>query len=321
MTARPAAVPAPRPGPPPARALALLLALGCALAAGGCRSSPGPDAGPDAAQPARSAPGLELAWWIVRDPAGDHLGRVLGGLPADAATVPDQQALDWAAAGLRLVPTSADRLPALREALRVVPPVRTQRLPDAPGWTPIASGVPWSATRAVTAGPDTLSLPPGRLRLLARAWIAPDAGSPGPDGAPAARLRVELVPQHEPQAAAPDEPESIEQRLGLRPRPTAEQAGLTLSGLSLPLALRSGQALLIVPERPERRWSGWERAAAAPPTPATPQPAGPAVPAGLTVGELLLTDWPATLTDTPADLRVILVLSASTPDTFRLIGQ
>lgn len=285
--------------------LFILAALLAAAASGACGTRPAP-ASPPHADRAPHAVGLEVAWWVVRDPDGEHVGRVLAAHAGAHVPAPPSQVLRWWSAGLRLVRVSHADLDSLGDALRVAPPLRQSRVGLMPRWSVLAAGFPWSGWRMLRIDGEEVHLPPGRLRLLARTWLAPAAADDG------ARLRIDLVPQHVPDAP-PDDLDAIRRRLGLTPRLDTSQEGPCLTRLTLELELSDGEVVLLVPDHPAHVWRGWN----APPTPAPSRDdLGPFAPPAPDLGGLLLTDW-----SNPAgvSVRVIVVLRASTPPRFELL--
>jgi len=288
---------------------ALLAPLALALAVSGCGSGATVADGPAPSSPGDV--GLEVSWWVVRDPDAEHVGRVLASSASNPVPAPPTQVLQWWSAGLRVVGVDADRLDGLLAALRVTPPVQRARMGTNPRWGVLAAGVPWSGARTLDVGGEALRLPAGRLRLLVRSWIAP-AGDPAHPAA--ARLRVDLVPQHVGSADTED-PESVRRRLGLTPRLRAAEEGLCFERLALELELADGAAVLLVPDLPGHAWSGWDPpAGAAPPA----DDLGPFAPAAPDLGGLVLTDWS---NPSGAALRVIVVLRAHVPPRFELFPR
>jgi hypothetical protein len=282
----------------------LVLALVTALT-GACGSKPGP-VQPAASDDTAGAAGLEVIWWMMRDPDGEHAGRVLASSARTPVPAPQGQVLRWWSAGLRVVRVGTAELDALRAALRVMPPVQETRMGVNPRWVVLASGLPWSGWRGLEVDGEEVRLPGGRMRLLARAWLCPS----GMDGS--ARLRVDLLPQHVP-GVDPDDLDAVRRRLGLTPRLDTAGEGPCLARLALELELSDGEVVLVVPDRPGHVWKGWEAAAS---EPTSREDVGPFAPDAPDLGGLLLTDWS---NPSGVSLRVIVVLRAHVPRRFELL--
>ncbi len=210
----------------------------------------------------------------------------------------------WRAAGLRLVAVPLAELDALREGLRAAGPVQRQWLGEIPRWTDIVAGPVSRERRAIELEGHRLVLGPGRLRLLARCWVAP--GDDGADG-PEAVLRLEIAPQHVPILS---DRERLAREAGLHERPSGEDEGVVFRRLTVALSLREGEAYLIVPESPSVEWGG--------PGPGVPGPdVGPPASGIPSLGEAMLTTWRAGR----IDARAIVALVPRVPESFRLIAR
>jgi hypothetical protein len=167
------------------------------------------------------------------------------------------------AAGFRIVAVPVADLPALQSNLRLVAPTQKQWLGEIPLWTDLVSGPTFHFPRTIaidnTPLGSTTHLQPGRLRLLGRAWTVP---LPTADNPQAAAMRLELVPQHEPQL-------SDHQRLlaGISNTRT-EAEGRLFPGLAVGAYLRGEDALILIPDSPHSDWSS-------PPPPPLPAPTPP----------------------------------------------
>src|SRR5262249_39808369 len=146
---------------------------------------------------------------IVTDSADPPLGRLF------APYLVAEQDPEIAHNGLRIMKVSADHLTRLVKELDVLGQ-QTRWIGAAPRWTPIVRTPSWDGAVAAATADGILKLGPGRLRLLARAWQAPDLSG----DAVAANMVVELLPQHEEavrrklEIAAPDRPqEDVDQGL------------------------------------------------------------------------------------------------------------
>lgn len=290
------------------------------LAAGGltgCSSAPKPvPASPDSRS---QQSGLELTWWLVEElPQSDAAGlapsltQVLAEYEKHASPIPWRTLETWRACGMRVLSVPATELDALRSRLHITAPLQQQWLGEVPRWTQAAqAAVAGGSTVRLDNGP--LTLEPGTLRLLVRAWTAP-ARLVGPQaaGEPAV-LQLEMVPQFVPR---PDESFAAQLHRAEEVRPTREQEGVAFTRLSLQATLTGDDALIIVPEAPEIAWTApepKEDAAEAPPS-----LLGPPVPATPTLGEVLLSGR-----DSPEQrrTRMILVLTPAVPPEYRLFGQ
>lgn len=164
--------------------------------------------------------------------------------------IPDELRFRWHAAGLRIVAVPVADLPKLQSSLRLVGPTQRQWLGEVPQWTDVIRGPAFDTARMVATDNGSMLIEAGRLRLLARSWVVPDPEGFGrPSGVLPAALRLELVPQHEPQLSEPH-------RLLAGASNTATEAeGRLFPGLALGMYLRAGDALVIIPDSPESDWT------------------------------------------------------------------
>jgi hypothetical protein len=172
--------------------------------------------------------------------------------------LPDHVRFRLHAAGLRIVAVPVSDLARLQRELRLVGPTQRQWLGEIPRWTDIAHG-PSSRSRTVAIATGNARLDAGRLRLLGRAWVTPDpawrAGTldgMAHDGTAAflpATLRLELVPQHEPQLSEPQRLLAAASRVG-----AAEPNGRVFRHLSIGTYMRGEDALVIIPDSPASDW-------------------------------------------------------------------
>ncbi len=293
------------------RVIACLLAT-LAACLGAC-------AGPRPHPPAPPAPvvrgaesGIEVSWWVVDDREDalaatirEHLGR---NVPA-----PQEQVELWRANGLHVFAVPVTAVESLRSRLPVLGPVQRQWLGLLPEWAEVVKGPELSSERYVGLDSGVLRMEPGRLRLLARCWTAPDLSRADGSG-PAALLRLELMPQ------------LLERRRRDAIAPLTEQdvSGAAVSGLSFPrltlsLTADGGDALLVVGAPPGHDWSVGSPAL----RPETPQdtalvsPFGPPPPGAPTIGELMLTGAP--LSSSSETTRVVVVVLPRVSERFELI--
>lgn len=253
-------------------------------------------------------PGLEVMIWLTD--ADDRT--VSDALARDPDSVPpevDAKALArWHSSGLRLLHIPARDLPA--RLLAALPAQATgvdkNWLGQAYAWTPLVTGPSFTNGTPVSTDQGPRKLDAGTLRLLMRCWLAPGGegsglGVGGGDGVPAV-LRVELIPQH------------MHSRNTLEPllRPTDISAlgqGEVFERLTLTMAARPGEAMVIVGEAPEAEWSSPGSA-----------PDGPRVP---TLGEAMLLGGASQVREQagpsiPGRTRMIVLLVPRVPERFSL---
>lgn len=149
--------------------------------------------------------------------------------------------------GLRVIAVPIDQLDQATQSLTPVSTIQTESIGMLYRWSPLIVGpeLEEDFTRLDT-GP--LQLAQGRFRLLARAWIVPDLTQTPETGIVAARLRVELLPQHE---------QTKRRRFDhlLNPGPgTIDDAGLIFHRLKASIDIPQGHALVIVPASPATEW-------------------------------------------------------------------
>jgi hypothetical protein len=222
------------------------------------------------------------------------------------------------AAGFRIVAIPVDDLVALQTTLRLVAPTQKQWLGEVPLWTDVIRGPSFNSPRtfAVDNAPNLASthLPPGRLRLIARAWTAP---LPTDDDPRAAALRLELVPQHEPLLSEPHRLLAGVANAG------TETQGRLFPRLAIGAYLRGDEALVLIPDSPH---SDWSRTAAETPAPTDPARADPEGSPDAAQPDESRLNWPTlgeAMLSTPATqssprTRTVLVLIPHTPARFEL---
>lgn len=187
-------------------------------------------------------------------------------LPFPASTI-----ASWQSNGLRVVSVPIDQLSALATSLSTVGSPQRQWLGEPAAWTELAAG-PERRAQLIALDAERLELSPGRLRLLARAWLVPldPAASAAPDGRPRAALHIELIPQHQESLRRSD---AIDPTLRItEPTLQREEEGLLFTRLSANASLLPGRALVIVPERPG---VDWRKLAAVAPERGPDQPIAP----------------------------------------------
>lgn len=313
-----------------------LLALAALLLAG-CATSPStpPPPRPDSSTPPNqfqrlsdsARDGLEAFWWVVDD-ADDVLARRLHELtslntPASAPTespatpppIPAETIDRLQRLGFRAFVVPAQQALALQAQTPGAGPIQRRWMGQVVNWTVLIRGRERPAS-SIELPDGTLDLPPGRFRILARAWTIPSASVDAEK--PAALLQIDLRPQHE-DGSRPAES-------ALRPTdPTApptiesspiEAQGVVFDRAALSASLAAGQALILIPEDPAADWNAIDAPSdtrgrietATGPVPARP----------LSLGELALSDaQPGSKTR----LKLVIVLVAHVPDQFSILNN
>lgn len=200
--------------------------------------------------------GVELHWWLVDDGdaavaralSSDSLAEIAGSASAAEAREFDAEVLEsWRRSGLRVYSLPPGSFAPLQRRL---PPRRTWErawLGQPIDWRELVAGRSLSQGALVQADGVTLPLPSGRLRLLARAWLTPDAGRPA--------IHLELLPQLAQRNPA----------LTMNPQRQVEvisqlDAGRVFDTLHLRGRLIPGRVYLIVPAAPDEDWDAEVRA-------------------------------------------------------------
>jgi len=163
--------------------------------------------------------------------------------------------------GLRVI---AVPITNLKEAMRSLTPIGTIQTEAASmlyRWKPIFTG-PELEENFTSLDTGPLRLPRGKFRLLARSWIVPDLTEANNTGKVKARLRVELLAQHEQTRRT-----RYDQLLDPTP-PSLEDRGLLFRRLKITTDIPDGYALIIVPASPTTRWDALKQ----PQTHTTPTP-------------------------------------------------
>lgn len=302
------------------RALDVLLIGSCALLAacgsggtGGGQSN-GAGGHAEVAKAGRAAlAGLETATWVVNDTTGE-VGRALAAYVANGIPAKGEQVRVWRAAGLRIVAVPEADVPKIRDTLSLVGPQQVRWNGEVPKWTPILAGPAWEGERELSIGAgatlrerEALTLAPGRMRLLARAYALPTLV----DEKLESRLTIELVPQHE----EPDGSTRALQRQ-LRGVSDAELRGMVFKRMGLEFVAKPGECYLITADAPEIEWVADGDRSSDSPGPEMSREAkvdGPP-----TLGEAMLTDVNREGT---LRARVVLVLSPRASGTFTLTDR
>lgn len=297
------------------RRAATTLLLTALAGAVGCASSTTPpphagSAGADYISPViRGAEnGLEMHWWIVEG-SPELLREAVGGYVGAPCGVPDATRDELALSGLRLVRVPLSELAALREALPVRGRTDRKWLGQAPWWVEALRGALTGETFALQHG-RLISLPSGRLRVLARAWTAP-----GPV------MRADVAIQHLPRLtellpnlAPGDAARSLE----------PQKQGPVFEETLMSLEMDEGYAYLLVCDSPDARWPGEEpvidplTATYAPPVPMDEGVCGPPTTALPSLGERLLRRAATPLTN-ERSMTAVVVLAPRLPERYALL--
>jgi hypothetical protein len=306
-----------------------LLTLAAAILLAGCATSPStpPPPRPDSSTTPNqfqrlsdsARDGLEAFWWVVDD-ADDVLARRLHELtslnpPADSPTIPAETIDRLQRLGFRAFVVPAQQALALQAQTPGAGPIQRRWMGQVVNWTVVVRGRERPAS-SIELPDGTLDLPPGRFRILARAWTIPSSSVDAEK--PAALLQIDLRPQHEdgsrPAESAlrptdPTAPPTIESN-------PIEAQGVVFDRAALSASLAEGQALILIPEDPAADWNAIDAPSdtrgrienATGPIPARP----------LSLGELALSDaQPGSKTR----LKLVLVLVAHVPDQFSILNN
>lgn len=225
-------------------------------------------AGPARAQ--TSAPGtlgLEMRLAPVRS-AGGALPAALRRFESNPTGIDEQTDLRLRESGLLALAVPLDLLDQALGSLQSAGPLQREWLGSLGSWTPIVTG-PFLADPVTRIDSGQVNLGEGRFRLLARCWLVPDLTEAQDTGLIRANLRVELVPQHQP-----DRPRRLQRLL----EPTIEgrvAEGQVLDRLKISCDLPSHMALVIVPTSGRREWDSTEGQPVAAAPPPDPGPVGP----------------------------------------------
>lgn len=221
--------------------------LGATLAGGlfGCVASPTEVAEAEAWRPAvvGARDGLEARWWVVDD-ADQALARTLAKYAERPAPIGELRAEDWRRAGLRIVGVTPEEAEALRVELPTIGADVRQWFGELRSWTEVVKGGRAGAGSAVRLHDGDLSLPAGRLRLLARCYRLPSVDERG-----LPRMRLELTPQLERERGlAADLRRVLGEAVGLR------SSGPVFETLAVSWVVEPGMVYLVLPESPEADW-------------------------------------------------------------------
>jgi hypothetical protein len=264
--------------------------------------------------------------WVV-DPAGaiapggpprPGLREVLARYEAQTGALAPSTVALWRSNGLRVMVVPRSELDLLGQSLNRIGPLHTQWLGESPRWTEAMRGPAWSGRVVIGMDNGPLELSAGSMRMLLRAWIAPEAGgvlsegeppAEGPEAAAPTRaaVQVELMPQFLPSATGRRESE-----FGQR-EPTlleAREEGVAFPRLGLETLLTPGSVLVVVPAPAREAWTGASETVAA-----EDGGLGPLEPEPASLGEAMLSD---ALRSEPRGSRVVLVIVPHAPREFRV---
>lgn len=156
--------------------------------------------------------------------------------------------------GLYLLEVPVADLEQLRVSLGAPPRHVNQWLGQAVVWTEAVSGPDQPRGQTIALDAERLRLGPGRLRLLARAWISPAPGSPGASprtgadgGAGGGVMTIELLPQHDEEGR----PRSREALLAPASIASTDE-GMLFTRLLVRLAARSSDKAFVLVGLPSR---------------------------------------------------------------------
>ncbi len=287
--------------------------------------------------------GVEIRVWVV-DPAGaipvsglprPGLRNILARYEGQTGSLSPSTIALWRSNGLRVMVVPRSELDALGESLNRIGPLQTQWLGESLRWIEAMRGPSWSRRAVLDMDNGPLDLTAGSMRMLLRAWVAPEAfsalapmsDSAGQDQAtleevPAAAtesapmektraaVQVELMPQFLPSATARRESALVEREMSLL---EARQEGVAFPRLLLETLLPRGTALIVVPASPQESWSG--PAILAEPAETPTAGLGPLEPRPPSLGEAMLTD---AFRSEARGTRVVLVIVPHAPREFRM---
>lgn len=290
------------------------------------------------AAPSSAAQGLEVAWWVVRQPTDAApprrtIGQIVAAhaLPADLPV--DEETLRlWRANGLRLVVVPSAKLDAIRRDLQSVGSTEHQWIAPTGIWKPAFRGTSWESPATLRLDNGPLELSPGALRAMVRGWVVPveppttaqastqPAANTADSSTPAAGLQLELALQHHERRRPVSD---LQAALSIDSPKTLSDDGLVFWRLALTATLAPGRSYIILAEDPDKEWAtnAIQRLIEAnpPPTPDAEPPTllGPVPPATPTLGEALLTD---ALRARRAQ-TALLILTPRVPERFELLPR
>lgn len=237
----------------PSRVRTRLIALTLAALGAALSSCAGPSRGgagvagdlrdaPVAPVAGRAEPGIEVLAWSTDAPLAT-LATALRAVSRGGDALPPDAAALWAAHGLRAYRVPVSELERLRVLAGAPPRSVRNWLGQALVWTEAVGGPEGPSGQTVALEAERLRLGPGRLRLLARAWVVPEPGERGVEPV----LRVELLPQHQ-DAARPAASDAL---LGAPPSIAAADQGQLFTRLWVRFSAgRADEAVVLVAAPP-----------------------------------------------------------------------
>lgn len=305
------------------RSAKTLLALTLAAAAawtGGCASQ-------DPIEPVELAPrdidfvspalrgaenGLEMHWWVVEGSPEQIREAMAGYTDADSGACPITRER-LAANGLRLVRAPLEDLTSIRSRLDLRGRTDRKWLGQAPWWIEALRGALVGQTLVEQQG-RVVTLPSGRLRVLARAWTSPSPSGP--------KMRADVAVQHLPRLS-----ELLPSLTPGDARRTLEpqHQGPIFDETMACLEMEEGYAYLLICDRPGAEWDESDAPAVdplemtySPLRPEADELIGPPTVPVPTIGERLLRRAATPLTG-DRSMTAVVVLAPRLPERFTLL--
>lgn len=256
--------------------------------------------------------GLEMHWWVVEG-SPESLREAVAPYSGEPCGVADETRAALAESGLRLVRVPLTELTTIREGLTLRGRTDRKWLGQAPWWVEALRGA-LSGEMVTLQHGRVITLPSGRLRVLARAWTAPGVDAPV--------MRADVAIQHLPRLSellphlTPGDA-----RRSLEPQNQGPVFEETLASLEMD----EGYAYLLVCDSPDAEWPG-EESPEVDPLWATYAPArvsgdefvGPPTLAPPSLGERLLRHSAMPLTD-ERSMTAVVVFAPRLPERYTLL--
>jgi len=308
------------------------LAIAALMLPAGCGTSGGNSVGTwsrgvqPSAQRAGAEAGFDFETWFVADPAKGASGPGLvsiaeavapyEGLPVPLVTGSRSIA---GANGMRVVSIPTEMIAALRNGVALAGPVTRRGSGEMASWTPVIAGPPFEGPIRLGLDSGALRLADsGRMRLLARGWLAPLPEGLGGEGAlvpEAAAMYLELVPQFVQEDAGREPEDALDAPPELDAKAPVEE-GTPFPRLRMALMLRPGETVVVMLGRgltaSEDVGPGAEGEPVSEPIAA---PMGPLIPADSSIGGLIFSD---ALVVPARGIETVLIVTARGPNEFRL---
>jgi len=256
--------------------------------------------------------GLEMHWWVVEGSPEQIREAMARYADADCGVCPATRER-LAASGLRLLRAPLTDLAEIRSGLTLRGRTDRKWLGQAPWWIEALRGALVGETLIEQHG-RVVTLPSGRLRVLARAWT-----SPSPEGP---RMRADVAVQHLPRISellpslTPDDA-----RRTLEP----QHQGPIFDETMACLEMQEGYAYLLICDRPGAAWGQSEQPQPdplemtySPLRPAPEELIGPPTAPIPTIGERLLRRAATPLTG-DRSMTAVVVLAPRLPERFALL--